>query len=66
VHRQLDFVYAVCIENMDEERRTEFDAFLDRPPNVTIEAVPGVPIPAWMPLDEIPPDMLPPEMRDAS
>jgi hypothetical protein len=60
----LDFVYACTVEGMDEEKRNEFDAWLDRPPGVTIEAVPGVPIPAGFPLEDIPPEMLPPELRD--
>lgn len=53
--RILNYVYALWSESLDEEGRARLDNRLTRPPNLQTTAVPGLPIPDWMDLDDLPP-----------
>lgn len=51
--------YAWLMKGRTDDQRRQLDNILSRPPGLTISDMPDIPIPAWMDLDDLPPDMRP-------
>lgn len=54
----LGYFYAVWSESLDDEARHRLENRLNRPPNLQVATNPGIAIPDWMDLEDLPPGMV--------
>jgi len=52
--RFLAFTYSVLVENLPEDKLREINNTLFRDPKLQTTLIPGVPIPTWMDMEDIP------------
>lgn len=56
--RKLGYVYAIIASLLEPDKLREFDNILDRDPRIRTSVIPGIPIPSWMGMADLPPESL--------